>query len=150
MGVIKDMMIDAINKEQEEIARSKNDNKYTRWCFTMWQQPICNKPELLDLIVWQRERTSDTFTTHYQGYMEFVKPYSRTQVKNLFKDKTTHYEPAEKSKEMNFMYCLKPDSYSGERCMIKGQQEVFYELRPHKTVLTWNQVKDILDVQDDD
>lgn len=111
-------------------------NKNSRWCFTSWESPKCRKQELVDFEVWQKEKKADG-KVHYQGYVEFFKPYTQTQVKNLYSQKGMHLEEPRESRMINVMYCLKPQTYDGERSMYNGTNDVYY----HKDVLTWDQFK---------
>lgn len=85
-----------------------------RWCFTSWKKPEINE-KLISYMIWQKELTSDNKLEHYQGYVEFKKPYKFWQVKSIFKDKTIHVEEAKKDRKANFLYCTKNESYAGER-----------------------------------
>lgn len=92
-------------------------DKYSRWSFTTFsKKPVFRKMELVDLLVFQSENTKDG-KLHYQGYIETYSPYSKTQIKALFSDRTMHVEPADKSRLSNIWYCTKPDSFAGYRYM---------------------------------
>lgn len=115
-------------------------NKNSRWCFTAWQRPNCRKQELIMFEVWQREKTSEG-RIHYQGYVEFFKPYTQSQVKNLYSQKNMHLEEPKESRERNMMYCLKPKSYLGERFMYNGPGDLYHETdKSYFDKITWDDI----------
>ncbi len=104
-------------------------DKNSRWCFTSWKRPKCRKEELIQFEVWQREFVDSHKDSkiHFQGYVEFEKPYTRTQVKKLYSDKGMHLEEPRQSREVNMFYCLKSDTYYGERYMYqKGTPPLYF------------------------
>lgn len=124
------------------------EDQYTRWVYTSFQNPLNVKwPDKcrLDFHIYQREWTT-TLRPHYQGYIEFERPYSKTQIKRITNATTDNIflEPAEKSREHNIMYCTKPIEYAGERSMISGEQIVFVLDDPEEKYLTWNKIKKII------
>lgn len=88
--------------------------KSRRFAFTAWRKPVPRRDDMTNFLVYQTEFTQ-TGNIHYQCYVEFKNSYSILQVKNIYKDKTMHVEIANKSREMNMMYCTKPKSFAGER-----------------------------------
>jgi len=62
---------------------------------------------LLQYLVYCKEFCPSTGLAHYQGYVEFTKPYTLIYIKSIFKDKTIHLEHARESRACNRAYCLK-------------------------------------------
>lgn len=124
-------------------------NKNSRWVFTAWKKaPMCRRQELVLFEVWQKELTSDG-KEHYQGYVEFYSPYTQTQVKNLYSDRSMHLEEPRESREDNIFYCLKPNGYAGERSMFHNNTVKYFKDQESKTIvkddplspmLTWKDV----------
>lgn len=115
-------------------------DKYSRWTYTTWELPNHRKPELIAFEVFQREWTHSNLVIHYQGYIEFLKPYTQKQVKSLFNNPGLHVEPAIKSREMNIIYCTKPLEYAGHRYLFNGINEVYDEKDIEATFLTWYKI----------
>lgn len=120
------------------------NDKFTRWTFTDFDRPVFRKPQLFDFHIFQAERCPKTFRLHYQGYLETIKPYTQAQIKRIYGSRSVHLEPAEKSREMNIMYCSKPDSYAGYREMVHGNQDVWIQSEPDFQILSWGQIINIL------
>jgi len=125
-------------------------NKNSRWVFTDWNEPpTCKKEKLVYFIVWQREWTT-TGKAHYQGYIEFINSYTRTQVKRLFGSKSIHLEEAKKSRSLNMFYCLKASTYAGERYIREGntpdmmRHEKVHDMFP----FTWASVRGSCESED--
>lgn len=100
-------------------------SKESRWTYTSWKRPTWRKPDLIYFEVFQREKT-ESGKIHYQGYVEFKSPYTMRQVKSIAGDKTIHIEEARSSRERNMMYCLKPETYHGERYMYNGPADTYH------------------------
>lgn len=111
------------------------NEKNSRWCFTAWKEPDQSKMQLFMFLLYQTEYTKDN-KIHWQGYVEFIKPRTMSQVKSIFKDKTMHVEPAHKSRERNMMYCLKPHTYAGKRFMFNGPSDVYIERTEYSSPVT--------------
>lgn len=140
--------------EIKQAIKKKLAEKSKRWSFTAWEIPSSSKPELVSFLVYQREVTGKTlkskFNAHYQGYVEFYKEYSQKQVKSLFKQTTMHVEVSLKSRELNMMYCLKPQSYYGMRHMDNPDcNETHHEENPQEMVLSWGQVKKLVGAEEE-
>lgn len=88
--------------------------KNYKYAFTTWKKPSINK-ELCIFLVWQKEICNTTKLEHYQGYVEFKKYYTLGQAKQCFKDKTIHLEIAKESRNVNYLYCTKNESFANER-----------------------------------
>lgn len=95
----------------------------SNWCFTIWQRPKVNL-ELVEFMVYQKEKCELTGRNHWQGYIEFKKDYKLFQVKSLFKCKEMFVDKAQKSRHANILYCSKSRTYDGERFMFNANQIV--------------------------
>lgn len=122
------------------------NGSYQRWAFTAWSPPVVRKPELLQYLLYQSEYTCDE-KVHYQGYVEFKKPYKQATVKSLFSQKSMHVEPAIESRSVNIMYCTKLRSYAGIRYCFDGER-VHYENNPKvdEIKLTLDDVDDVFNL----
>lgn len=85
--------------------REKSD----RWVFTTWDNPKVNymNNKLVQFIVFQKEICPTNNRAHFQGYIEFVKPYSLAYAKSLFKDKGIYLNKALCDAKTNIKYCTK-------------------------------------------
>lgn len=92
-----------------------NVEKSNRWAFTAWRRPNVNI-NLCAYLVWQTEVCPTTKLTHYQGYIETKKDYSFGQIKQIFRDKTMHVEPAREDRVTNLYYCLKKRTQQLSTC----------------------------------
>jgi len=99
--------------------------KSQRWSFTTWKLPDFSRPALISYMIFQREISSND-KIHYQGYVEFHKPYSQKQVKALFRDGGMHVEISRESKTANVFYCTKNTFALGYRyCLENGKETIF-------------------------
>lgn len=89
------------------------EEKTDRWAFTLNTQPVINL-KYVKYMVYQREKGERTEYLHWQGYVEFFKPYTGKYVKSLFKSKTIHIKPANKPRINNLVYCTKEKTRDGE------------------------------------
>lgn len=121
-----------------ENAIANAEIKTNRWCFTMWEIPTPRNRENIQFMIWQREQCPKTKSIHYQGYIEFKKPYIQRQVKFNLKCKNAHIEPARESRAVNMFYCLKPNTYHGLRLLHDDDGKVH----------TFNLIDEILSEQD--
>jgi len=76
--------------------------KHDKWVFTSWKE----KPDIVlkntvRYLYCQQEICPETTTRHWQGYVEFYKPYSIAYVKCLFKDKQMYLDKAKCKDEVN-------------------------------------------------
>lgn len=135
----------------KDIHDTFTQDKHSRWAFTAYSMPEFRKPELVNFYVYQREFGGKNLHPHYQGYVEYAKPYTQKQVKALFKDgRTIHVEPADKTREANMMYCLKAPGYAGFREMFNGINDTWSERHNEFMHLTWHRMKQILGAQESD
>jgi len=88
----------------------------SNWCFTSWGTTIkFNKWDLIEYMIYQKEECPTTKRIHWQGYVEFKKPYKLFQVKSLFKEKGLDLSTARESRERNILYCSKQKTFLGQR-----------------------------------
>lgn len=85
------------------------DEKSRRWCVTMWdiEKVKALKGHLIDYGLFGEEYAPTTGKLHYQGYIEFKKPYSFSSVKRVLCDKTAHVEMAVAHHSLCTKYCEK-------------------------------------------
>lgn len=85
------------------------DEKSRRWCVTMWDfnKVTRIKDHLVDYGIFGEELAPSTGKMHYQGYLEFKKPYSFASVKRILNDKTAHVEMAVAHHSLCSKYCEK-------------------------------------------
>lgn len=88
--------------------------KTDKYSFTSWKKPQVNN-ELCDYLIWQKEYCPKTKLEHFQGFVMFKKFYTLGQAKQCLRDKTIHIEKSFGSLEENKNYCMKNESYAGER-----------------------------------
>lgn len=96
--------------------------KTDRWAFTLNTQPLINL-KYVRFLVYQKEKGERTEYEHYQGYIEFYKPYTLQYVKSLFKSKQIHLEPARESRAVNVIYCTKEKTYTGGRFIYTTEKQ---------------------------
>jgi len=88
----------------------------SNWCFTSWGTTIkFNKWDLIEYMIYQKEECPTTKRIHWQGYVEFKKPYKLFQVKSLFKEKGLDLSTTRESRERNILYCSKQKTFLGQR-----------------------------------
>lgn len=102
------------------------EDKSDRWAFTLNVQPCINL-KYVKYMVYQREKGERTDYIHYQGYVEFFKPYTGKYVKSLFKSKTIHVKPAIKPRINNLVYCTKESTRAGEFFLYNTDKEKNHE-----------------------
>lgn len=90
--------------------------KGNRFTITAWEQPLPRNMNIIKFMIWQTELTKDG-RKHWQTYIETFNDYTPLQIKNIFKSKTMCVEHARECREINIMYCSKPDTYYNERYM---------------------------------
>lgn len=83
-----------------------------RWAFTAWEE-VNTDDERIRYMCWGKELTQSG-KRHFQGYVEFNKPYTMAWVKRILKVKNNiHLEVAKKSRMHNLAYCHK---HNGASC----------------------------------
>lgn len=87
-------------------------NHSYRWCFTCWDfnKMTRIKTHLCDYVVVGIENCPLTQKQHYQGYIEFKKPYELGSVKRILNDKETHLEIARADASACISYCKKDNN----------------------------------------
>jgi len=83
------------------------------YCFTSYLVPTPDK-EFIQYMIYQMEKCPTTQKEHYQGYVEFTKPFKMAGVKKLFKDNTIHLEKRRGTQQQAIDYCRKLQSRMGE------------------------------------
>lgn len=111
----------------------------SKWCITSWQPLVPARLDLIDYLIYQAEFTASD-KIHYQGYVEFKKPYSQAVVKRFFKQKQMHLEPARESRGVNVIYCTKFRTYAGVRYCFDG-----HNVRYEDTRINMSDIEDELD-----
>jgi len=87
-----------------------------RWAFTCWRQIFILLGDEIKFFIVNHEICPTTGREHWQGYIEFYKDISRDKIKLLFNQREMHLEKAIRCKEINVIYCSKPNNlvYNGE------------------------------------
>jgi len=88
--------------------------KSDRWTFTSFNKKPIYKEKLCIYMVMQKEFTCKG-QEHWQGYVEFSVPRNASQVSSILKMSGAHVEIARCSREVNYLYCTKNESFAGER-----------------------------------
>lgn len=83
------------------------------YCFTSFLVPTPDMDNI-QYMVYQQEECPTTKRRHYQGYVEFTKPFKMAGVKKLFKDPTLHLEQRRGTQQQAIDYCKKKDTRVGE------------------------------------
>jgi len=103
--------------------------KVRHWCFTAYSLPEpdgsgFSVPDThIDFVycVYQAEQCPDTGRLHYQGYIEFKKQKTMSQVKALCTDNTMHLESRKGTRQEARAYCMKEDTrYPGAEFLEFG------------------------------
>lgn len=94
------------------------------WCYTFYpgnlSLPIVCRTSLLLLHSWQLERCPNTGNYHFQGFLLFSQPLSRSKVTREISHKTLHLEPA-RNLTASFLYSIKKQTRVGQPRIILGQ-----------------------------
>lgn len=90
--------------------------KGNRFSITAWTQPTPRNMNIIKFMIWQTELTKDD-RKHWQTYIETYNDYTPLQIKNIFKSSSMCVEHSRECREINMMYCSKPDTYYDERYM---------------------------------
>lgn len=116
-----------------------------KWCITSWQPLVAARLDLLDYLIYQAEYTASD-KIHYQGYVEFKRPYTQAIVKRFFKQKQMHLEPARENRSANIMYCTKSRTYAGVRYCFDGQHVRYEDKRIAMSDLE-DELDDVFDIK---
>lgn len=81
------------------------------WCFTVFDMQWFPHADVNRIyIVYQEEVAPDTGRHHFQGFVQFKKPYRMGQVKTSLGCEEAHLEPMRGSREQARAYCMKEES----------------------------------------
>jgi len=104
--------------------------KSNRWCFTCWDFNSimwwkAYKMHLVEVMVVGRETCPTTKKLHFQGYVEWRKPYDLSSCKRLWADRETHWEIARSDAKACLRYCCKEgDLIINHNCIGKLIQNI--------------------------
>lgn len=90
-----------------------NRTQGKRWCFTSFKpQDQLPKwvPELMDFMIFQREKAPDTGREHWQGFIVMKNKKTLPTVKRVLDDNEVHLETTRGSVQQNIDYCSKDDT----------------------------------------
>ncbi len=94
----------------------QNVGKFKRWCFTSFGERPGWWPDVMQYIVYQKEKCPDSGREHWQGYVEFKDAKRLTRVKywlgltHADEGRQFHVSRAAGSAQANKIYCTKEES----------------------------------------
>lgn len=85
------------------------NSKY--YCATFYKEPTLPSDDNLRYMINGQETCPTTKKIHWQSYLEFKKPVSMKDIKNMFNDNTIHLEKRAGTREQARDYCKKDGNF---------------------------------------